>query len=147
MVDVAEKVRALMNEHESEFVETFKHLHRNPELSFQEYETTAFIKNYLQKLDIEILDVGLETGVVGLLKGSGDGPCIALRADIDGLPIQEESTCEFPSQRPGKMHATIHIRPLFSVQRRSLRRSAARSREASSSCSSQPRRSILAPNI
>ena len=108
MVDVAEKVRALMNEHESEFVETFKHLHRNPELSFQEYETTAFIKNYLQKLDIEILDVGLETGVVGLLKGAGDGPCIALRADIDGLPIQEESTCEFPSQRPGKMHACGH---------------------------------------
>lgn len=108
MSDVAEKVRALMKEHEREFIETLKHLHRNPELSFQEYQTTAFIKEYLTALDIDILDIGLETGVIGLLKGSCDGPCIALRADIDGLPIQEESDCDYRSQASGTMHACGH---------------------------------------
>ncbi len=108
MADVAEKVRALMKEHEAEFIETLKHLHRNPELSFHEFETTAFIKEYLTSLNIEILDVGLDTGVVGLLKGYRDGPCIALRADIDALPIQEESSCDYRSQVAGRMHACGH---------------------------------------
>ena len=108
MSDIAEKVRALMKEHENDFVTMFKHLHRHPELSFQEFETTSLLKDYLKSLDIEILDIGVETGVIGLLKGAEDGPCIGLRADIDALPVQEESGCDYASTVPGRMHACGH---------------------------------------
>lgn len=108
MADIAARVRALMAEHEEEFIATLKHLHQHPELSFQEFETTAYIKKRLEDLGIEILDYGLETGVIGLLRGAEDGPCIALRADIDGLPVTEESSCDYPSLIPGKMHACGH---------------------------------------
>lgn len=97
-----------MKEHEEEFLGQFRHLHQHPELSFQEHETTAYIKKKLEGWGIEILDMGLETGVVGLLKGGKEGPCIALRADIDALPVLEESTSEYPSQNKGVMHACGH---------------------------------------
>ncbi|MBQ7174682.1 MAG: amidohydrolase [Lachnospiraceae bacterium] len=108
MSDIAEKVRTLMSEHEEDFVNMFKHLHRHPELSFQEFETTSLLKDYLKSLDIEILDYGLETGVIGLLRGAEDGPCIGLRADIDALPLLEESGCDYASVVPGRMHACGH---------------------------------------
>lgn len=109
MIELSKTVQTLMKEMEGQFYEIYRHCHENPELSFKEYETTAYIKNMLTDLGIEILEIeGLDTGVVGLLRGSQDGPCIALRADIDGLPIQEESTSAFPSQRPGVMHACGH---------------------------------------
>ncbi|MGI6204809.1 MAG: M20 metallopeptidase family protein [Anaerovoracaceae bacterium] len=107
-MDNSEKVQSLMKELEPDFIEVFRHLHQNPELSFKEFETTKYITDILRSLDIEILDYGLETGVVGLLKGSSDGPCIGLRADIDALPVKETSTCAFPSQRDGIMHACGH---------------------------------------
>ena len=62
-----------MKEHEEEFLGQFRHLHQHPELSFQEHETTAYIKKKLEGWGIEILDIGLETGVVGLLKGGKEG--------------------------------------------------------------------------
>ena len=107
-MNIGEEVRKLCNENSEELMKIFCYAHENPELSFQEYDTTNFIKDKLISWGIEILDIGLETGVVGLLKGNTDGPCIALRADIDGLPIKEESSCEFPSKRDGKMHACGH---------------------------------------
>ena len=107
-MDVKAKVNELMLEKEPKFLEIFEHLHRHPELSFKEFETTAYIRETLSSLGIEILDYGLETGVVGLLKGGQPGPCIALRADIDALPIEEDSTQEFKSEVPGVMHACGH---------------------------------------
>ena len=98
-----------MKEMESEFFDIFRHCHENPELSFREYDTTAYIKETLTSLGIEVLEIeGLDTGVVGLLRGGSDGPCIGLRADIDGLPIPEDSTSPHPSLRPGVMHACGH---------------------------------------
>lgn len=108
MTDIAVEVQKLMKEYEPEFLENLHHIHQHPELSFKEFETTAMIKELLTKWNIEILDIGLETGVVGLLKGSTDGPCIALRADIDALPVKEESTNKYPSLNEGKMHACGH---------------------------------------
>ena len=108
MNDISIRIKELMEEMSPQFIETFRHLHKNPELSFQEYDTTEYIRAILRELDIKILDIGLETGVVGLLEGKEPGPCIALRADIDGLPIQEESSSSYPSERPGKMHACGH---------------------------------------
>lgn len=80
-------------------------LHRNPELSFQEYETSKFIQVRLAELNIPF-QVMAETGVVAHI-GAGDR-CMALRADIDALPIHEESGVEYASTKPGVMHACGH---------------------------------------
>lgn len=108
MGDIDGKVRQLMEELGPKIIEDFHWLHENPELSFQEHDTTAFLRKEIEDLGIEILDSGLETGFIALLKGSCDGPCIALRADIDGLPVLEESTSTHPSKRTGQMHACGH---------------------------------------
>ncbi len=71
-------------------------LHEHPELSFQEIETTKKIRRWLEEEQIEILDVPqLETGVIAEIKGREDGPVIAIRADIDALPIQEQTNLPF----------------------------------------------------
>ncbi|MCL1948637.1 MAG: amidohydrolase [Turicibacter sp.] len=86
----------------------FRHLHQNPELSFQEHETTKFIIDKLKKLEnIEIL-TPTETGCIGVLKGKLDGPVIGLRADIDALPIFEETDIDYKSLNNGVMHACGH---------------------------------------
>ena len=108
MGDIGDRVRKLMDETETAVIEDFKYIHQHPELSFQEHNTTELIKKRLQELDIELLDYGLETGAVGLLRGAADGPCIGLRADIDALPVKEQSGCPFPSLNEGVMHACGH---------------------------------------
>ena len=80
-------------------------LHRNPELSFQEYETSLFIQSRLRELGVPFR-VYATTGIVAHL-GEGER-CVALRADIDALPIQEESGVEYASENPGVMHACGH---------------------------------------
>ncbi len=108
MSEIANEVQKLMKEFEPDFLERFRHLHQIPEMSFEEHETTAYIREKLSGWGIEIQDIGAETGVVGLLKGASEGPCIALRADIDALPVTEEASCPYPSQRKGMMHACGH---------------------------------------
>ena len=90
-MQINEKVKQKMQEYADILREELRWLHENPELSYKEYNTTAFIKERLAQFGIEILDTGLETGCIALLKGKEDGPCIALRGDIDALPIVEES--------------------------------------------------------
>lgn len=82
-----------------------RHLHRNPELSFQEYRTSAFIQNALSEMGVEY-SVVAQTGVVAHI-GSGEH-CVALRADIDALPIDEEADVPFRSCNAGVMHACGH---------------------------------------
>lgn len=85
-----------------------RHLHRNPELSGEEKETTAAIRSWLEEEGVRIADeYPLRTGLVAEV-GQGNGPVAALRADIDALPIQEETRLEFASQIPGRMHACGH---------------------------------------
>lgn len=108
MKEIAQKVQRLMREKESQFLKDLHWFHENPEMSFQEYDTTAYIKRELEDMGVELLDVGLETGVVGMIRGKKEHPCIALRADIDALPVTEESSCTYPSKRPGMMHACGH---------------------------------------
>lgn len=90
------------------YTEIFEHLHRNPELSFEEFETTAFIKQILSSEGIEILDLPLKTGLVARVKGLLPGKKIAFRADIDALPITEQTNLPYKSQKDGKMHACGH---------------------------------------
>jgi len=84
-----------------------RHLHAHPELSFQEYETTALIMDLLQQWDIPF-ERPLDTGVVATIKGSKPGPTIVVRCDIDALPIDEENTFDFKSTVAGRMHACGH---------------------------------------
>ena len=92
-------------------VDIRRHLHQNPELSFQEYETTDFIKRKLDELGIPY-ETPMDTGVIGIIKGkdSRGTDAIALRADIDALPIEEEGDHkrEFFSKRPGAAHCCGH---------------------------------------
>jgi len=91
---------------EEYLIKTRRWLHQHPELSLQEFETTAFIKKELEKMGVEY-DTPLETGVVAYIKGSGD-KSIAFRSDIDALPIHEENEVEYRSQVDHVMHACGH---------------------------------------
>ena len=86
----------------------FEWFHRNPELSYEEYETTKRIKTLLQEHDIEVLDLPLKTGLVAVIRGGYPGKVIALRSDIDALPVNEETTLSYKSEIEGKMHACGH---------------------------------------
>ncbi|WP_026573656.1 amidohydrolase [Bacillus sp. UNC438CL73TsuS30] len=85
-----------------------RNLHLEPELSNEEFETTRKIKEALLSQNISILNLPLKTGVVAEIKGSKPGPTIALRCDIDALPILEQSEVSFTSKRQGVMHACGH---------------------------------------
>lgn len=86
----------------------FRHeLHRFPELSNQEFETTARIRQQLEQHHIRVLDLPLKTGLVAEV-GPVSGPLVVLRSDIDALPIEEQSGVDYRSQNPGVMHACGH---------------------------------------
>ncbi|MFE4710708.1 amidohydrolase [Paenibacillus sp. NPDC056722] len=91
-----------------QLIEIRRHLHRHPELSHEEVETTKYITSLLEEAGIRIIDYGLKTGVIAEVGGLQGGPVVALRADIDALPIQEETGLPYASVYPGKMHACGH---------------------------------------
>ncbi|KYO66918.1 M20 metallopeptidase family protein [Thermovenabulum gondwanense] len=85
-----------------------KEIHQNPELGYQEYKTTGLIVEFLKNLGITVETKYSETGAVGLLKVPGAVKTLAIRADIDALPIQEETGAQFASKNDGVMHACGH---------------------------------------
>jgi amidohydrolase len=89
-------------------VEWRRHLHRHPELSFQERETAAFVAETLAGFDGLEIERPAENSVVARLDTGRPGRTVALRADIDALPIDEQSGVEFASENPGVMHACGH---------------------------------------
>lgn len=93
-----------------EVIRVRRHLHRQPELSYQEHSTAAFINNYLDNLGVEHITGVAGTGIVGIVKGflPGKGLTIGLRADMDALPVTEERGREYGSTVPGVMHACGH---------------------------------------
>src|ERR1700674_1457687 len=100
-----EKIRALVKKYSPAFIEVRHHLHANPELSYQEFKTSAFIQNKLKEFGIPF-EIKATTGVVGLIKGKDpDKRVIALRADMDALPIREENNVPYRSTNDGVMHA------------------------------------------
>jgi IAA-amino acid hydrolase len=88
-------------------VEKRRTIHRHPELMYEEFETSKLVQNTLKELKISYKKDIAITGVVGTI-GNGNGPCIALRADMDALPIHEETDIDFKSEIDGKMHACGH---------------------------------------
>ncbi|MER2114899.1 MAG: amidohydrolase, partial [Solibacillus isronensis] len=85
-----------------------RHLHENPELPFQEVQTARMVGDILAGYGIEVQRNVGGHGVVGILKGGNPGPTIALRADMDALPIQQENDVPYKSQVPNVMHACGH---------------------------------------
>jgi amidohydrolase len=98
----------LAKEYAEENIATRHHLHAHPELSYVEYETSALVQKRLTEIGIPFT-IMATTGVVGILKGKNpDSRIIALRADMDALPIQEENDIAYKSTKPGIMHACGH---------------------------------------
>lgn len=91
----------------SQLIEVRRNLHREPELAYEEFRTTKKLREWLTSANIHILDLPLETGLIAEI-GQGDGPVVAIRCDIDALPIEEQTELPFASEIPGKMHACGH---------------------------------------
>lgn len=108
MNELKRKIQELARQYHAEMVNIRHHLHAHPELSYQEFETSSFIQQQLKALNIPY-EVKAQTGVIGLIRGKNpEKRIIALRADIDALPIQEENAVDYASTKPGIMHACGH---------------------------------------
>ena len=121
MQKLKQQIQLLAKNNLSETIGIRRHLHANPELSFEEYATSEYIITKLKEYDIPYTSGYVKTGIVGLIKGtkgdSSPGPvdkgkaiakCVALRADIDALPIVEANEVEYKSKNIGVMHACGH---------------------------------------
>lgn len=103
-----EKIKALARDWSADSIAIRRHLHAHPELSYKEFETSAFVQEKLRELGIPF-EVKAQTGVVGIIKGKNpEARIVALRADMDALPIQEENEIDYKSTRDGVMHACGH---------------------------------------
>ena len=103
-IDIRPEIKIL----KKEIIDVRRDIHMHPELSFEEYETSNKIIQFLKDLDIPVKPKIAKTGVVGTITGSYPGPTIALRADMDALPIQETSNLSYKSKNDGVMHACGH---------------------------------------
>ncbi|HOF02437.1 MAG TPA: amidohydrolase, partial [Atribacterota bacterium] len=101
------KVRELAERYKDKVIALRREFHQNPELSWQEFKTAKRVEEELKKAGIEAIRVA-NTGVVGLIKGKAGNKVVALRADIDALPVQETNKLSYASQNDGVMHACGH---------------------------------------
>ncbi|EAE7943715.1 amidohydrolase [Listeria monocytogenes] len=103
------KLMNMLQERKDEITQIRRHLHEHPELSFHEAETAKFIQDFYKGKDVEVAtEVGNGHAVVVTIKGGKPGKTIALRADFDALPIEEQTDLPFKSKTPGVMHACGH---------------------------------------
>ena len=104
-----DKIKQAASNYKSEILTVRRYLHQHPELSFQEFETCKFLKRILEDKNIEVIDNVAGTGIIAKICGNNpDSRNIALRADIDALPIQELNNVEYKSKNEGVMHACGH---------------------------------------
>jgi amidohydrolase len=103
------KVKSLAREYYNEVVYHRRHFHATPELSMQEHQTARYIASHLRELGIVVQDGVAKTGLVAIIQGRDpESGTVALRADMDALPIHEQNSVEYKSQNPGVMHACGH---------------------------------------
>lgn len=106
---IQEKIKDLASRSKGRIIEFRRHLHAHPELSFKEYETCAFVERQLKELGINNIERKAETGVLAIIEGRNpDKKTIALRADMDALPILEANDVPYKSKNEGVMHACGH---------------------------------------
>ncbi|WP_106567725.1 M20 metallopeptidase family protein [Cecembia rubra] len=106
---VKDKIKALAKAYKSEFIANRRHLHAHPELSFQEFRTAAFVEEKLKSIGITQIEKKADTGWVALIEGKNPKiKTIALRGDMDALPIVEQNEVPYKSTNPGVMHACGH---------------------------------------
>ncbi len=119
-MELKDKIKGVVSEIKDDVVGIRRVLHKYPELSFKEYNTSAFIKKSLDEIDVSWTSIA-DTGVMAVIEGkTNKGKVVALRADIDALPINEETELDFKSINPGVMHACghdIHTASLLGVAR------------------------------
>jgi amidohydrolase len=107
-MELLNKIKQLAQEHTPELINIRRHLHANPELSFQEYETSKFVAEKLKSMGLEPKSVA-NTGLVALIEGKNPASkVVALRADMDALPIVETNDVPYKSKNEGVMHACGH---------------------------------------
>ena len=88
-------------------LEHFQWLHRHPELALKEYETTNYVKNVLKQTEgVELLNLGLDTGALAKIEGKEPGGVVAIRADIDALPILEESGLSYRDRKSTRLNSS-----------------------------------------
>lgn len=109
MSEIQKLIHTKSEEYFDYMVQTRRYLHKNPEVSFKEFETTEYILHELKKLGIKTRQP-LETGCIGIIEGKPSDRVVALRADIDALPMEEEGAAkaDFSSERPGAAHCCGH---------------------------------------
>jgi amidohydrolase len=106
---VKDKIKALAQTYKSEIIANRRHLHAHPELSFQEHQTAAFVEEKLKSFGITKIDRKANTGLVALIEGRNPSSrTVALRGDMDALPILEQNEVSYKSTTPGVMHACGH---------------------------------------
>ena len=103
-----DRIRALADDGFDETVRLRRQIHRRPELAFEEHETAGLVARTLREIGIEPTTGVARTGVVAHVEGARPGPVVALRADIDALPIREATGLDFASETDGVMHACGH---------------------------------------
>lgn len=97
--EISEKINQITDHFEEQQIEIFRWLHQNPELAMQEFKSSKFILEHLQKLpDIEVTYPISKTGIKAVLRGGNPGPSVALRADFDALPVKEETGLSYASK-------------------------------------------------
>jgi hippurate hydrolase len=103
-----EKIKSLAKEHQAANISIRRHLHANPELSYQEFETSKYVQAQLKAIGIPFTVIAT-TGVLGIIEGKNPSKrVVALRADMDALPIMEENKVDYISTKEGVMHACGH---------------------------------------
>jgi len=108
-MDLIQLIKEKASTYKSEVIEIRRHLHQYPELSFQERQTANFVESKLKEYGITNLKRIVDTGIIALIEGNNPSKkTIALRADLDALPIQEENELPYKSQNDGVMHACGH---------------------------------------
>lgn len=101
-------IRTLAKKHFGEYVDVRRHLHQNPELSFQEHRTCAYLREQLRQIGLTDIKSVAETGLLATIRGGQGGKSVLLRADIDALPIVERNKVAYASRNKGVMHACGH---------------------------------------
>lgn len=107
-MDLIDQIKQYSEDLFEDILSTRRHIHANPELSFEEHNTASFIEKKLKDMDLQGVNRIANTGVTTLIKGKNPGKTIALRADIDALPILEANEVAYKSKNNGVMHACGH---------------------------------------